>query len=84
MLFESSSYGPEVAQILALDGNGTRSMPLAHGTCSSPEAAELLRRSSALQLFPVARAPQAAFQWPVALLLVFRRGALDCTGREQQ
>jgi hypothetical protein len=61
MAFDPSQYNPRVSQILALDGNGERLMPLALGTCSSAEAKRLLEASSATQLFPGARAPEAAF-----------------------
>ena len=61
MAFDPSQYSPRVSQILALDGNGDRLMPLALGTCSSAEAKRLLEASSAAQLFPGARSPQAAF-----------------------
>lgn len=53
-------YGAPVARILALDGNGDRLMPLAHGTCSSPEARQLLKDAAPRDLFPAARAPEAA------------------------
>src|SRR5580658_2038675 len=38
MRFNPKAYGPEVAGILALDGNGERLMPLVQGACSSPQA----------------------------------------------
>ncbi len=38
MRFDAGAYGPEVAAILALDGNGERLMPLGRGVCSSVEA----------------------------------------------
>ncbi len=60
MPFSATAYGPEVASLLALDGNGERLMPLAGGACSSPEARERLRSSSAGALLPRARAPEAA------------------------
>jgi hypothetical protein len=37
MLFNPNAYGPDVAAILALDGNGERPMPLVHGP-PSPQA----------------------------------------------
>jgi hypothetical protein len=49
-----------VETILALDGNGSRLMPLAGGTCSSPEAHRLLKQQSAEMLFNLSRAPSAA------------------------
>lgn len=60
MVFSIGAYSPEVASILALDGDGERLMPLAGGLCSSPEALRRLRASSARDLFPGARAPEAA------------------------
>jgi hypothetical protein len=60
MSFDPRAYGEDVAAVLALDGNGERLMPLAMGTCSSPRALELLRRSSAARLFPDSRAPEAS------------------------
>ena len=59
-MFDASGYGPEVAEILALDGSGNRLMPLAHGTCSSSEAYHMLRGLDARRLFRGARAPEAA------------------------
>jgi hypothetical protein len=60
MRFDASAYGPEVARILALGGNGNRLMPLAHGQCSSEEARQLLEGRPAAAIFPSARAPEAA------------------------
>lgn len=59
-MFTYSDYGDRVAGILALDGAGSRLMPLACGTCSSPQAYQLLKNSSSRQLFPASRAPEAA------------------------
>jgi hypothetical protein len=60
MAFNPAAYGPEVAAILALDGDGERLMPLARGTSSSEAAYRRLRSSDARTLFPAARAPEAA------------------------
>jgi hypothetical protein len=59
-MFNSSDYGTRVGDILALDGAGELLMPLAHGTCSSPEAYRLLKASSPRELFSASRAPEAA------------------------
>jgi hypothetical protein len=59
-MFSSSDYGARVAEILALDGAGERLMPLAYGTCSSPEAYQLLKAASPRDVFPASRAPEAA------------------------
>lgn len=52
-MFDPDSYGPEIARILALDGSGERLMPLAGGTCSSPEGRDLIRGG---KLAPLVRA----------------------------
>jgi hypothetical protein len=54
------NYSPEVLAILALDGDGERLMPLAIERCSSEAARDRLRTASASNLFPGARAPEAA------------------------
>ena len=60
MPFDPQAYGPDVAAILALDGNGERLMPLASAPCSSPEARARLKAGAARTLFPEGRAPEAA------------------------
>jgi hypothetical protein len=57
---DPTTFGPAVASILALDHNGARLMPLASGKCSSQEAHKRLSESSIADLFPDARAPEAA------------------------
>ena len=61
MGFVANAYGSAVAEILALDGNGQRRMPLAMGTCSSPEAARHLRDSSPGSLLPGSSRAEAAY-----------------------
>src|SRR6266516_914466 len=51
-MFDPKAYGDEVASLLALDGNGTRLMPLALGRCSSPEALRRLQAATALEVLP--------------------------------
>jgi len=58
--FQPSAYGPQVAAILALDGDGQRRMPLAMEKCSSEEARERLKAVSPGELFAGARVPEAA------------------------
>jgi hypothetical protein len=60
MRFEYQAYGDQVAKILALDGGGERLMPLAFPKCSSAEARGAIRRAGPRELFPQARAPEAA------------------------
>jgi hypothetical protein len=60
MSFDPNRYGTDVAEILALDGNGERLMPLIQGSCSSEEARQRLRAVSGHQLFNGSRAPEAA------------------------
>jgi hypothetical protein len=50
--FDSNLYGKEVADILALDQDGNRPIPLVSGTCSCPVARERLRACGSSQLFP--------------------------------
>jgi len=61
MPFDATAYGPEVAEILALDSNGERLMPLAEGQCSNDAAYRRLRATTARRVLPSARAPEAAF-----------------------
>jgi hypothetical protein len=60
MNFDPLAYGPQVAEILALDGGGHRLMPPASGTCSSRQAHQRLSNASATGLFAGATAPEAA------------------------
>lgn len=60
MKFDPTAYGPAVASIFALDGNGERLMPLASGRCSSSEALAKLQATTPKSLFPHSRAPEAA------------------------
>lgn len=59
MKFNPNTYGRAVAEILAIDGNGFRLMPLAHGECVAA-AREMLEGKKPADLFPAARAPEEA------------------------
>ena len=59
MRFEARKYGEAIANILALDADGNRLMPLANGTCSSNGCTGGLRPPGA-RLFPASRSPKAA------------------------
>lgn len=59
MEFDSTNYGPEVARILALDGNGNRLLPLRCEPCSSEEARQLLTTYLPKTLFPAKSRPEA-------------------------
>jgi hypothetical protein len=50
--FDPNLYGPEVARILALDGNGRRLMPLTCAGCSSQQARTILNTVKPNELFP--------------------------------
>ncbi|MGH9557683.1 MAG: hypothetical protein ACRD30_00480 [Bryobacteraceae bacterium] len=51
--FDSNRYGPSVARLLALDGNGTRAMPLTCGEAVvSTEVREALKAAMSTVLFP--------------------------------
>jgi hypothetical protein len=60
MRFVSTDYGQEVAQILAIDGEGHRLMPLVAGACSSDQALAAIKKQRAAALFSGARSPEAA------------------------
>lgn len=60
MLFDPKAYGSRVAEILALDQDGRRLIPLVSGRCSSEEARSLLKKQKPVDLFSDARAPEAA------------------------
>jgi hypothetical protein len=60
MLFDPNVYGPDVAAILALDGNGQRLMALAEPGCSSGKALAMLKAADPGKLFPRSHAPEAA------------------------
>lgn len=49
-----------MAEILALDQDGNRLMPIVSGVCSSEAARSLLKRQKACDLFPSAFAPEAS------------------------
>lgn len=58
--FDPTSYGPEVARVLSLDGDGRRLMPLTCSECSSPQARAVLQTWKAAEAFPAARNREAA------------------------
>lgn len=60
MPFNPTAYGPEVASILALDGDGQRLMPLAYDRSSSDIARARLKVVTVKQLFAGSGAPEAA------------------------
>jgi hypothetical protein len=60
MPFDPQAYGPQVAAILALDGDGRRLLPLTQSVCSSEEACARLQASDTAALFPNSRAVEAA------------------------
>ncbi len=55
-MFDANAYGETVAGILAREGGGMRLMPLVAQGCEG----EVLRGRKARELFPAARAPEAA------------------------
>jgi hypothetical protein len=60
MGFDPAQYGPDVARILALDGNGDRLTPLTCGACAHPEARRVLNSLKPAALFPNVKEPAAA------------------------
>jgi hypothetical protein len=67
MSFDPTQYGPAVARILALDGNGQRLMPLRCSECSNEEARQLLKTFKPGDLFPNQDEPEA----PMAGLFLY-------------
>jgi hypothetical protein len=59
MAFTLNAYGADVQAILALAGNGSRAMPLAHGT-PVQAGVDALAGRSASDVFPGASHPEAA------------------------
>ena len=59
MDFDPTRYGPEVARILAMEGNGQNCAPLVCGPCRSEEARRTLAAQQAASLFPGVREPEA-------------------------
>ncbi|HUS04722.1 MAG TPA: hypothetical protein VMZ52_00385 [Bryobacteraceae bacterium] len=59
-VFNPKDFGRSIEDLLALDGDGYRLMPLSGGECSSPAARDQLRAQPASTLFPSACAPKAA------------------------
>ena len=85
MEFDPAKYGPEVARVLALDGNGNRLMPLACGPCSSQEAHRVLTASKPALLFPESEAAEAAMAGLWLYFSCFEEAhelANDCTTPE--
>jgi hypothetical protein len=60
LLFLPESYGPDVSNLLALDGSGVRPMDLFPHSCTSENARETLLRADPRVLFPTARDPESA------------------------
>jgi hypothetical protein len=60
MGFDKSAYGPGVARLLSLGGDGNHLMPLTPGTCSSNDARVTLQTSDLRSLFPGSYSPQGA------------------------
>jgi len=60
MPFDPNAYGPLVSELLALDGNGLRPMPLLASECSSATAATRLQAIDAKKQWPKSRNPKAA------------------------
>lgn len=85
MDFNPAKYGPEVARVLAMDGNGDRLLPLCCVPCTSEPARRALIERSPKEMFPSSEEPEAAM---AGLLLYFscfeeaHQLANDCTTAE--
>ncbi|MDQ6758888.1 MAG: hypothetical protein M3Z32_03350 [Acidobacteriota bacterium] len=60
MAFDPAAYGQTISELLALDQNGERLMPLVAGTGAQGDARGRLAGAKAGDLFPGAHAPDAA------------------------
>jgi hypothetical protein len=60
MSFDPQTYGDTVAAILHLEEGGRRLMPLVSTPTGFDQARKTIRQAGARQLFPQARAPEAA------------------------
>jgi hypothetical protein len=58
--FDPTQYGPNVARILAMDGNGHRLPTLTCGGCSCPAAHQVLKTFQPSSLFNGVTEPEAA------------------------
>jgi len=58
--FDPTAYGPDVAQVLRLDQNGRRLMPLTCAHCSSAEAHRMLNTWNPQEVFRQSRNAEAA------------------------
>jgi hypothetical protein len=58
--FNPASYGPDVARLLAMEGNGYKLPSLTCSECSNAEAHQILKTIPPARLFPEARDPAAA------------------------
>jgi hypothetical protein len=67
MEFDPTQYGPDIARILALDGNGNRLLPLRATPCVNEEARKLLNTFKPADLFPNQEEPEA----PMAALYLY-------------
>ena len=59
MEFQPSQYGPNIARLLSLSGNGERLLPLRRTLCVSDEARDVLRMMTPRDLFPKVEEPEA-------------------------
>lgn len=83
--FDPAIYGPEVARVLALGGDGRRLLPLTCGGCSSEEARAELKKTTPASLFPGAADPDAAAAGLWLYFSCFEEAhqlASSCTTRE--
>ena len=59
MEFDPTQYGPEVARVLSLGGDGKRLLPLTCGPRTNPEAHDLMKTLDPKALFPAVDEPEA-------------------------
>ena len=85
MEFDPAIYGPDVAEILALDENGRRLPPLTCGPCSCEAARQRLKTCRPGRLFPGLEEPEAPMAGLWLYFSCFEEAhalAGDCKSRE--
>ncbi len=80
--FRAADYGPAVAEILSLAGDGHRPLPLVMTPCASEVARQRLLAAPARDLFPGARAPEAALAGLFAYFCCFEEAHTLVENRE--
>ena len=82
MSFDPQTYGDTVAAILHIEEGGQRLMPLVSTRSGIDPARKMIRQAGARQLFPQARAPEAAMAGLYLYFDCWAEAQHRCVGRE--